>query len=335
MISILHVVVKIQKISTAVAYPTIPIIFLGGINPDRTPLYDTMGLAVTNKDETTRTETTIESTEGKTITPIKFLLDKQELTGIRGNQIIESVKSLMDKNNIKAKVKIESSNYGIFSGSSDSGLAALFVALNDVFDLKYSKDEILKYSMKGSESAGRSLYGGLTLSLVNEKPVKIIQLASEKDLSRISLFSIPFQYDSRISADEIHAGIITNSQFPERVKQIPNWIDRIRKALKNDDLVELLKTAEENIQNAHELLEGVNIRVRKPDMLRLCEQVTQMRKEKIEAYYLIGGGNLVTIATIDTFAKGVAKYLSKYQWKYYEFKVASAPKIIKSQTLKE
>lgn len=335
MISILHVVVKIQKISTAVAYPTIPIIFLGGISPDRIPLYDTMGLAVTNKDETTRTETTIESTKGKEISPINFLLDKQELTGLRGKHIIESVKSLMEKNNIKAKIKIESNNYGIFSGSSDSGLAALFTALNDVFDLKYSKDEILRYSMKGSESAGRSLYGGLTLSLVNEKPLKVIQLASEEDLNRINLFSVPFQYDSRISADEIHAGIIKNPQFPERVKQIPNWIDRIKKALKNDELVELLKTAEENIQNAHELLEGINIRVRKPEMLKLCGQVKQMRKEKIEAYYLIGGGNLITIATIDNFAKAVAKFLSKYQWKYYKFKVASAPKIIKSQTLKE
>ncbi|MCG3252795.1 MAG: hypothetical protein KAX09_03030, partial [Candidatus Heimdallarchaeota archaeon] len=311
--------VKIQKISTAVAYPTIPIIFLGGINPDRTPLYDTMGLAVTNKDETTRTETTIESTESKDISPIKFLLDKQKLTGLRGNQINESVKSLMEKNNIRAKISIESNNYGIFSGSSDSGLAALFTALNDVFDLKYTKDEILRYSMKGSESAGRSLYGGLTLSLVHEKPLKVIQIASEEDLNRIKLFSIPFQYDSRISADEIHAGIIKNPQFPDRVKRIPNWIDRIKKALKNDELVELLKTAEENIQNAHELLEGINIRVRKPDMLRLCGQVTQMRKEKIEAYYLIGGGNLVTIATIDTFAKAVAKYLLKNQWKYYEF----------------
>lgn len=327
--------VKIQKISTVVAYPTIPIIFLGGINTDRTPLYDTMGLAVTNKDETTRTETTVESTKDKEISSIKFLLDKQELTGLRGEQIIESIKSLMEKNNIKAKIKIESNNYEIFSGSSDSGLAALFTALNDVFDLKYSKDEILRYSMKGSESAGRSLYGGLTLTQVNEKPLKVIQLASEQDLNRFNLFSVPFQYESRISADVIHAGIIKNPQFPERVKRIPNWIDRIKKSLKNEELVELLKIAEENIQNAHELLEGVNIRVRKPDMLRLCDQVKQMRNEKIEAYYLIGGGNLVTIATIDNFAKAVAKFLSKYQWNYYEFKVASAPKIIKSQTLKE
>ena len=74
MISKLPVVVKIRKISTAVAYPTIPIIFLGGINPDRIPLYDTMGLAVTSKDETTRTETTVEFTEDKEISSINFLL---------------------------------------------------------------------------------------------------------------------------------------------------------------------------------------------------------------------------------------------------------------------
>jgi mevalonate-3-kinase len=322
-------VVKMEKMSTVVAYPTIPIIFLGGINPDRTPLYDTMGLAVTNIAETTRTETTVKFTSEKN-SEIKFLLDKQELTGIRGSQIIDSIKALMNKNNIIAKIHIESNNYNIFSGSSDSGLAALFTALNDVFSLNYSKEEILKYSMKGSESAGRSLYGGLTLTKANEKPLKVIQLASEKVLSEIKLFSVPFHYNARISADEIHAGIIKNPLFPDRVKRIPNWVNRIKKALEKKDFIELLKIAEENIQNAHELLEGVEIRVRKPDMLKLCEQVKQMREENIEAYYLIGGGNLVTIATTNTFAKAVAKLLAKYQWNYYEFKVASAPKIIKN-----
>ncbi|MBK5112500.1 MAG: hypothetical protein KGD59_01450 [Candidatus Heimdallarchaeota archaeon] len=319
-----------EKISTVVAYPTIPIIFLGGINPDRTPLYDTMGLAVTNKEETTRTETTVKFTSEKEKSEIKFFLDKQELTGIRGSQIIDSIEAFMSKNKIQANIHIESNNYNIFSGSSDSGLAALFTALNDVFGLNYSKEEILKYSMKGSESAGRSLYGGLTLTKANEKPLKVIQLASEKVLSEIKLFSVPFHYDTRISADEIHAGIIKNPQFSDRVKSIPNWVERIKKALKNKDFVELLKTAEENIQNAHELLEGVEIRVRKPDMLKLCDHVKQMREEKIEAYYLIGGGNLVTIATTNIFAKAVSRFLSKYQWNYYEFKVASAPKIIKN-----
>ncbi|NHJ31844.1 MAG: hypothetical protein FK732_03180 [Asgard group archaeon] len=324
-----------DKISTVVAYPTIPIIFLGGINPDRTPLYDTMGLAVTNKDETTRTETTVKYRSDHEITEVNFLLDNLKLTGIRGKQIIDSIKTLMKMNQIKARINIESNNYNIFSGSSDSGLAALFTALNDVFGLKYTKDQILKYSMKGSESAGRSLFGGLTLTKANEKPLKVIQLASEEELSKIYLFSIPFQYNTRISADEIHAGIVKNPLFKERVKRIPDWVSRIKKALRNNDFIELLKTAEENIKNAHELLEGVNIRVRKPEMLKLCNQVRQMRQEKIEAYFLIGGGNLVTIATTDNFAKKVSKNLSKNQWNYYDFKVAGAPKIIKSENLKE
>jgi len=322
------------KISTVVAYPTIPIIFLGGINPDRTPLYDTMGLAVTNKDETTRTETTVKF-ENYHETKIQFHLDGQALIGLRGKQIIDSIKLLLKTNNLKGKVSINSNNYNIFSGSSDSGLAALFTALNDVFGLNYSKDQILEYSMKGSESAGRSLYGGLTLTKANEKSVKVVQLASEEKLSGISFFSIPFHYKSRISADEIHAGIIKNPAFSERVKQIPIWVTRIKDALKKDDFNDLLKTAEENIQNAHELLEGVRIKVRKPEMLKLCEQVKQMRQEGINAYYLIGGGNLVTIGTTSNCANQVSRNLTKNQWNYYEFKVASAPKIIKSQTLKE
>jgi mevalonate-3-kinase len=293
-----------------------------------------MGLAVTNKDETTRTETTVKF-DNKHEKMIQFLLDGKELTGIRGDQIINSIKALMKLKNIKGKISIKSNNHNIFSGSSDSGLAALFTALNDVFALNFSKDQILKYSMKGSESAGRSLYGGLTLTKANEKPVKVVQLASEEELTEISLFSIPFHYESRISADEIHAGIVKNPDFPRRVKQIPNWVAQIKMALENRDYKSLLKTAEENVQNAHELLEGVNIIVRKPEMLKLCELVKQMQQENINAYYLIGGGNLVTIGTTSDQANEVSKNLAKNQWKYSEFKVASAPKIIKSQTLKE
>ncbi len=319
-----------KKKSVAVAYPTIPIIFLGGINPDRTPLYDTMGLAVTSSDEETRTETTVEVSKSANDIDVKFSINGKKISGLRGQQIIKAIRSFLSQNNISANITIKSNNYRMFSGSSDSGLAAVFTALNDVFELNFTKTDLLKHSMKGSESAGRSLYGGLTLTKASTKPPTVAQLASEKDLEKIRLFSVPFYYKSRISADEIHSGIVTNPNFQERVNKIPEWVDKILTSLKNKDYISLLKVAEENIRNAHELLEEVNLPVRKQEMMYLCEDVEKMRERKLEAYFLIGGGNLVTIATLDEYAEEIAKFLSNKNWEFYNFKVASAPKIIKS-----
>lgn len=325
-----------KKKSVAVAYPTIPIIFLGGIHQDRTPIYDTMGLAVTSENEVTRTETSVEIIpkdqlpKDEPLPYVKFMLGDKEITGIRGKQIISAVKSFMQNCKREANLLINSKNYDIFSGSSDSGLAALFTALNDLLDLNLNQEKLLEYSMRGSESAGRSLFGGLTHTLATTPP-KVVQLASESDLNEIKLFSVPFHYKSRITADEIHAGIVTNSNFEKRKENIPLWVNRIKAALANNNLVDLLEIAEENIQNAHELLEGVGLVVRKPKMMELCIDIQQMREDGIPAYYLIGGGNLITIATLQQYAQQVAKRLDSKNWQYHHFKVASAPKIVQSK----
>ena len=325
-----------KKKSVAVAYPTIPIIFLGGINSDRTPIYDTMGLAVTSHDEITRTETSVEIIPDNQLPPtretpyVKFMLGGKELTGLRGEQIVLAIKSFMLNSNITANLLVNSTNYNIFSGSSDSGLAALFTALNDILDLNYSQEQLLEYSMRGSESAGRSLFGGLTLTLANTSPPTVLQLASHSDLEEIKLFSVPFHFDTRITADEIHAGIITNRNFEKRVQDIPIWVNRIKTALNNRDFLEVLEAAEGNIRNAHELLEEVGLFVRKPKMLELCDDVHQMRKDGIPAYFLIGGGNLITIATLKEYANKVTSVLASKKWAFYNFKVASAPKIVQS-----
>ena len=255
-------------------------------------------------------------------------VNKERISGVRGNQIISAIKTFLDKSGVIASIEIRSQNYKIFSGSSDSGLAAVFTALNDVFDLNYTKDELLEHSMKGSESAGRSLYGGLTHTIVTEEAIKVEQLASDQKLNDLALFSVPFQFESRLSADEIHQGIITNTNFQKRVVKIPDWVQRIKFSLEKGDMISLLDTAEENIRNAHELLEEVNLVIRKPEMMRLCNEIHKMRENNILAYYLIGGGNLITVATITQYAAQVSEQLAKHNWIYYLFKVASEPKII-------
>lgn len=315
--------------SIAIAYPTIPIIFLGGIRSNRLPIYDTMGLAVTDLNENTRTETivTVLEENPQNEPEIEFFIGSEKISGLRGEQIISTIKVFMNDVGEKCSLRINSNNYNIFSGSSDSGLAALFTSLNDLFEKNLTNEKLLRYSMKGSESAARSLLGGLTHIKIIDNHFSATQLASDEILKSIRLFSIPFHFDSRISADEIHKGIIKSANFKDRVKKIPQWVDKIKEALSEKNYIKMLQFAEENIQNAHELLESVGLVVRKPEIMSLCNDIISMREQGILGYYLIGGGNLVTIATTVEYAEKVAKYLESKKWQFYNYKVASAPKI--------
>jgi mevalonate-3-kinase len=312
---------------TAVAYPTIPVVFLGGIDSNRIPLYDTMGLAVTSLDASTRTETTVKQANNSQEL-VTFILNGQKITGKRGSQIINSIKDFMNLTSNLEPIKISSTNYNIYSGSSDSGLAALFTALNYYYGYNLDPDELMKYATRGSESVGRSLYGGLTHTTIVNKKISVNQLASDTQLATLRLFSIPFDYKSRISADEIHAAIVKNPRFSDRISKIPYWIDKISQAIVNKDYLSLLENAEENIQNAHELLEEVDVFVRRPEIMDLCNQIIQMRNGGIPVFFLIGGGNLVTAATIEEFSNHVAMNLAKNNWSFVESKVAGAPKVI-------
>jgi mevalonate pyrophosphate decarboxylase len=107
-----------------------------------------------------------------------------------------------------------------------------------------------------------------------------------------------------------------------------HWVQSIKKALQANDFLQLLAIAEENIRNAHQLLEEMDLIVRKPEMLQLCNDISQMRQEGLPGYYLIGGGNLVTIATIDKHHAAIGNYLQEKGWTVYDYKVAGAPKIV-------
>jgi len=318
----------LKKESTVIAYPTIPIIFLGGITEDRKPLHDVIGLAVTDQKEIVRTETNVKvlSSQYK----INFLVDGKSITGKRGNNALTSVKEFLKKSDVNVGLDIESRNYEIKSGSSDSGMAALFTALNDALETNYPIEEIAKYAMKGSESAIRSVYGGMSKIIVDQdSEVFGIKLASEEELNNhIGIFAIPFNYSFRVSADEIHSAVVKNPHFKYRLERIPEWTKNIEQALERRDFITVLKNAEENIRNAHDLLEDVGVKVRRKEMMNCCLDIEDMRREGIEAYYLIGGGNMISVVFPNEQEDLVLSGLKKKGYNPLRYKVASGAKVI-------
>ncbi|MBI4167977.1 MAG: hypothetical protein HY515_03405 [Candidatus Aenigmarchaeota archaeon] len=311
----------------SVAYPTIPIVFLGGIRADRRPIYNTMGLAVTDLDENVRTETTIKVTDNKN--GIKFSLGGKLIEGKRNEDTINSIKSFLKDKKIDVGLEIDSTNYNIKGGSSDSGLAALFFGLNELLGTKMKTAEIANYAMRGSESAIRSVYGGLSKIVVDTPEMHGLAVASAKDLDAIRIFTVYFDYPTRITADEIHAAIVKHPWYKHRVQNIPTWIRNIESAIKKKDFVTMLKNSEDNIRNAHYLLEDVGLRVRRKKIMDCWIDVEEMRASGLRAYCLQGGGNLISIACLKEQADKVYNELVNRGWSPLKYKVAGGPKIIR------
>lgn len=317
-----------KKKSIAVGYPTIPIIFVAGVREGtRIPAHNTMGIAVTDMNEETRTETKIEANDsGKDV----FFLNGEEI------EINEDMRKIInvfrEKSGQSASITIRSDNHRIYSGSSDSGMAALVFALNDFFETGLSTDEIAEISMIGSESSIRSVYGGLNEILVDglEKP-KGELIASNEDLKDIRIFALCFDKPGRYSAREIFETNQSSYLWKTRMEFAPFWEEKIIQSIKEKNMEKMLRYAQENCMHAHFLFELSGKRMHDKDMTRARIDVDEIRLSGLPCYWTAGGGNVINVFSFGEHAPKVRQELVKRGWNPIDYKVASGAKVVKSE----
>jgi mevalonate pyrophosphate decarboxylase len=286
-----------------------------------------MGLAVTDLKEEVRSETTIEVSPEKG--GASFLLEGKPLDDEKRmadiTKVFEQFKRAAKKD---TGLKIESINYNIFSGSSDSGAAALVFALNELFASNLPKEKLAELGNTISESAMRSLYGGLNKYVVSEGKPYGLQLASEEDLREIRIFAFCFEYKARVSAEEIFNICKASPYWEIRLKRVPFWVKNIEEGLKNKDWQRVFSNAEENCTNAHYLIENGGRRCRKKEMMDVCIDVEEIRASGLSAYWTAGGGRVINVFSWGEDSKKVLEELERRGHTPIEYKVASGPKII-------
>jgi mevalonate pyrophosphate decarboxylase len=303
------------------AFPTIPIVFVSSAHPDRKPLHNSMGLAVTDLEEKTYVETEVEFSE-KT----EFILNGKELPKERMRDVLKVVEHFKKLSGRDENVFIRSNNHNIYSGSSDAGAAALVFALNDLYETNLTIDELAEISMNISESSIRSVYGGLNEINVDGYPHIYGKLiATPEELKEIRIFAVAFDYKTRVSAAEIFQVTRANPFYEMRLKMVPTWIARIKWGLLKKDWDMVFKAAEENCHNAHQLLEYMDVYARRKEMINVCYDVVQMRKEGLKAYWTAGGGNVINVFSWGETSDEVLRRL-KENYPVKEYKVAGGPK---------
>lgn len=310
---------------TAVAYPTIPVIFVSSVRHDRVPLHDTMGLAVTDLKEETRSETVAELIDEN---KVLFLLEGKPVDERKQKDIERVVRIFQDASGSSKGVSMESRNYKIYSGSSDSGAAAIVVALHELYGTDFSRERLGEISMIISESGIRSVYGGMNATFIHPN-LHGAQLASESDMKDVKIFALAFDYETRISAEEIFQLTRSNPFYDYRLRMVPTWVAKIKLGLMNKDWNTVFSVAEENCSNAHYLIESSGKRCRRKEMMNAVIDVEEIRESGLPAYWTAGGGKVINVITWDPHAEKVREELIKRGQKPVEYKVASGAKVVR------
>jgi len=314
----------------AVAYPTIPIVFVASVRDNRIPVHDTMGLSVTDLKGKTRVETTVHKTDSGKLD--SFMLNNEKLEAERQQSVIEVLKTFQTDSGKKFGIKVESNNYEVYSGSSDAGAAALVVALDELFETNYSKEKIAALANTISESALRAVYGGINAYIVDGPGAPYgRQLASEEDLKEIRIFSMGYNYPSRVSAAEIFQLTRKSPFFEARLQMVPRWCAEIKLGLMKKDWEKVFSVAEENCANAHYLIESGGNRCRKLELMNAVITVEEIRESGLPLYWTAGGGKVINAFSWGKDAEKVLTELKKRGQKPIEYKVAPGAKVIEKK----
>lgn len=318
-----------KKEVVSVAYPTIPIIFVASVDKNRVPLHDTMGLAVTDLKGETKSVTKITAVPGSD--KVEFLLGGKPIDERRHKDMERVVDEFAKTPASSRGIRIESNNYNIYSGSSDSGAAALIVGLNELYGTDFPKDKLAKLGNQVSESAIRSVYGGMNAYIVSEGEPKGEQVSSEKDLKDLRIFAMGFNYPTRVSAQEIFDICKVSPFWKMRTDMVPHWRKEIGGGLKEKNWAKVFSNAEENCANAHYLVETGGKRCRRKEMMNAVIDVEEIRESGLPVYWTAGGGKVINAFSWGPEADKVLAELKARGQNPIEYKVAPGAKVISSK----
>jgi mevalonate pyrophosphate decarboxylase len=319
-----------KKRVVSVAYPTIPIVFVSSVHPDRIPLHNTMGLSVTDLQGETRTETVVEVVPGGK--GVEFYFDGKAIEREKLADAIKIVEIFRKESGQDAGIRVDSKNYKIYSGSSDAGAAAFVVALNELFETGFGIDRIAEISMMLSESSIRAVYGGMNELNVDGYPKFFGRLiASDQNLRDLKIFALTFDYETRVTAEQIFHATRGNPFYEYRLKMIPQWMAQIKLGLLNKDWHKVFSGAEENCANAHYLIESSGLRCRRKEMMNTCIDVEEIRSKGLACYWTAGGGRVINVFSWGSDAEKVRKELESRGHKPVEYRVASGARVMKSE----
>ena len=305
----------------AVAYPGLPIVFAEGFRDSklRISTHDHASIAVTDIHHNAKTETSAELTEKEAA----FSLNGAAPSEGRALAAVEIIKDMLPLAAERTGASVQSVNHDILTGSSDSGAAALVTAIDDLLELGLPMTRLIELAKPVSETAYRSLIGGLSSCEVDAKGnIKARQLKDASFFGDLMIYAIPFPELKRFPADNLHLMVTRHKDHPKRSKQVAERLKSLQGFVDGNDLLGFMKIAEAEARTVHTMFSEMGMDVIKPQMEEAINLVLGMRERKIPAYWTVAGGSAVYVLTLHRYAREVTRELKDNNLKYRHYIVA-------------
>lgn len=285
----------VQEISvTSRAYPTIGIILLGGISDKqkRIPRHTSAGFAYSGINDDIFVETrlyTSQREEGY------INGDKMDISGNRSpfkliNQFREDIIRNNNLTDDKTKLTFESRNVGVLSGSSDGAAAAIGKCVEGLrrkdLDWKVFENDLRMIS----ESVGRSVYGGLSITEEASLP-HTERLLGPDAFGDFVIVGCRFS-TMRKPSDKIHENVVNSPDYGKRIESTRTKGKTLRKLSEDHDIKGIFELAMHDTDEYHKLIESVGVQVITPEMRKFIERVRELRNETWMTYIVTGGSNV-------------------------------------------
>lgn len=209
-------------------------------------------------------------------------------------QALERIR-LKSQTNIYARVTTKNTfPKGAGAAASASGFAALTVAAFAATGMVLTEKELTIFARLGSGSACRSIPDGFVLweegNTSEDSFAHSVYPSSYWDL-RDALVIVDSSM-KKVSTSEGMESITTSPFLVQRLKAIPNRIDRILKACKNKEFKTFGEIIEEDCVDMHHVMQTQipSLNYWNDTTVLIMEEVKRLRSENIDVYFTIDAG---------------------------------------------
>lgn len=250
-----------------------------------------------------------------------FVLNDVEQSEKQSKKVVQFMDLVREKYGVSQFARIDSVNTvptAAGLASSASGFAALAGAVSGALDLNLSQQELSQLARRGSGSACRSIYGGLSEWVAgsqddNSQAVPIHADGWEEELAM--LFIILDKKEKAVpSRDGMELTVQTSCFYDGWLKQVNQDLADIKEAIADKDFDRFGQIAEANALAMHATTLGARppFTYWQKESMDAMEQVRKLREDGIFAYFTMDAGPNVKVLIQKKDSQKALLYFQKF-----------------------
>ena len=180
---------------------------------------------------------------------------------------------------------------------------------------------------KVSESAGRSFYGGLTVTEGIEKPLTR-QILDESKFENYRILSVVFPH-KRKPSDDIHFNQPKSEYYKKRIMNADQNVITLKELARKNQIKDIFELAMRDTDDYHYLNSLVDVKIVTEEMKVLMEEVQEIRK-KMWVTYIVTGGNSVFLVTEEKDVESIRNVALEHSREIHLLKVTGGARVIQT-----